>query len=106
MASGASQRSARAAQSESVGAGSTGPTLQVLGDERSLLFEPGVLTVVLIGPVPVQWASTETVCNAPRLSGTLANVPLTLTFLRSVSNCVGAGRVKPQLNVPSGHWPV
>jgi hypothetical protein len=33
-----------------------------------LLFEPGALTVVLIGPVPVQPASTETVCNPPRLS--------------------------------------
>src|SRR4051795_5026116 len=54
----------------------------VAAAERSLLFEPDVLTVVLIGPVPVQRASTETVCNAPRLSGTLANVPLTLTFLK------------------------
>ena len=50
--------------------------------ERSLRFEPGPLTVVMIGPVPVQRASTETVCNTPRLSRTSANVPLTLTFLR------------------------
>src|SRR3954447_832303 len=73
--------------------------------ERSLRFEPGVLTVVLIGPVPIQLPSTETVCNPPRLSRTPVNVPLTLTFLRSRSNCVGAARVKPQLKVPSGHWP-
>src|SRR5919106_2419723 len=73
--------------------------------ERSLLFEPGPLTVVIIGPVPVQRASTETVCSPPRLSRTLANVPLTLTLLRSGSNCVGAGCTKPQLKVPSGHWP-
>ena len=74
--------------------------------ERSLRFEPGALTVVSIGPVPFQRASTDTVCDPPRLSSTLANVPLTLTFLRFGSNCVGAGRVKPQLKVPSGHWPV
>jgi hypothetical protein len=73
--------------------------------ERSLRVDPGPLTVVMIGPVPVQRASTETVCNPPRLSRTLANVPLTLTFLRSGSNCVGAARTKPQLKVPSGHWP-
>src|SRR5918992_568312 len=73
--------------------------------ERSLRFEPGPLTVVMIGPVPVQRASTETVCSPPRLSRTLANVPLTLTFLRSASNRVGAGCTKPQLKVPSGHWP-
>src|SRR4030095_8963474 len=63
------------------------------------------LTVVTIGPVPVQLALTETVCSPPRLSRTLVNVPLTLTVLRSGSNCVGAGCTKPQLNVPSGHWP-
>ena len=63
--------------------------------ERSLRFEPGPLTVVVIGPVPVQRASTETVCNPPRLSRTLANVPLTLTVLRSWSNCVGAAVRSP-----------
>src|SRR5687767_934143 len=73
--------------------------------ERCLRFEPGPLTVVVIGPVPVQLASTETACNPPRLSRTLANVPLTLTLLRFGSNCVAAGNVKPQLNVPSGHAP-
>jgi hypothetical protein len=31
--------------------------------ERSLRIDPGPLTVVMIGPVPVQLASTETVCN-------------------------------------------
>src|SRR5215218_3187060 len=73
--------------------------------ERSLVIEPGPLTVVATGPVPVQRASTDTVCTPPRLSRTLANVPPTLTVLRSASNRVGAGRTKPQLNVPSGHWP-
>src|SRR5262245_20507332 len=74
--------------------------------ERSLLFEPGPLTVVMTDPVPVQLASTETVCNPPRFSRTLANVPPTLTFLRPGANCVGAARTKPQLKVvPSGHWP-
>ena len=72
---------------------------------RSLRVDPGPLTVVMIGPVPVQRASNETACNPPRLSGTFVNVPLTLTFLRSGSNCVGAARTKPQLKVPSGHWP-
>ena len=43
--------------------------------ERWLRVEPGPFTVVLIGPVAVQVASTETVCNPPRLSSTLANVP-------------------------------
>ena len=56
---------------------------------RSFLLEPGPLTEVVIGPVAVQRASTETVCNPPRLSRRLANVPLTLTFLRSGPNCVG-----------------
>src|SRR5262252_5312663 len=59
--------------------------------ERFLLLEPGPLTVVMIGPVPVQLASTETVCDRNRLSRTSANVPLTRTRLRSGSNCVGAG---------------
>src|SRR6185436_11189244 len=79
--------------------------LAVAVAERFLLFEPGVLTVVVIGPVPVQLAVTETVCEPPRLSSTLRNVPLTLTLLRFGSNCVGASRTKPQLKVPSGHWP-
>src|SRR5262245_38021557 len=73
--------------------------------ERFLLFEPGPLTVVTIGPVAAQAASTETVCMPPRLSRTLANVPPALTLFRFGSNCVGAGCAKPQLNVPSGHWP-
>ena len=34
------------------------------------------------------------------------NVPLAPTFLRFGSNRVGAAWVKPQLKVPSGHWPV
>src|SRR4029450_3903036 len=68
-------------------------------------IDPGPFTVVVIGPVPVQRASTETVGNPPRLSRTSAKVPLTLTALRSGSNCVGAARTKPQLKVPSGHWP-
>src|SRR5215210_5481332 len=69
---------------------------------RCLRFEPGPLIVVVTGPVPVQTAFTETVCNPPRLSGTFVNVPVTLTLLRVESNCVAAGRVKPQLKVPSG----
>src|SRR5262249_15334903 len=74
--------------------------------ERSLLFEPGTLTVVVRGPVPVQVALTETTCNPPRLSRTLANVPPAVTVLRSASNRVGAGCAKPQLKVvPSGHRP-
>src|SRR5262249_36683425 len=72
---------------------------------RSCSFEPGPLTVVTTGPVPVQLALTETVCVKPRLSRTLANVPLRLTLLRFGSNCVGAAWKKPQLKVPSGHWP-
>src|SRR5262249_8396384 len=74
--------------------------------ERFLLFDRGPLTVVMIPPVPVHWTSTETVCNLVRLSGTFENVPLTLTFLRSGSNSVGAARKKPQLKVrPFGHMP-
>jgi hypothetical protein len=75
------------------------------GRRALLALRASALTVVMIGPVPVQRASTEAVCNPPRLSRTLANVPLTLVFLRSGSNCVGAARTKPQLKVPSGHWP-
>src|SRR4051794_32998871 len=39
---------------------------------RSLRLDPGALTVDSTGPVPIQRATTETVCNAPRLSGTLS----------------------------------
>src|SRR5262245_12375175 len=91
------------APSTSVVASKTIVAVAVAG--RCLRFEPGPLTVVVIGPVPVQVARTDTVCSPPRLSRTLANVPLRLTFLRSGSNCVGAGCTKPQLKVPSGHWP-
>src|SRR5436190_23759570 len=72
-------------------------TVAVAVAERFLLFEPGVLTVVVIAPVPVQLALTDTVWDPPRLSDTLANVPLTLTLLRFGPNGVGAGRVQLQL---------
>src|SRR5262245_3006620 len=64
--------------------------LAVAVAERSLLFEPGPLTVVMVARVPFQRASRETACTPPRLSRTFANVPLTLTVLRAGSNCVGA----------------
>ena len=48
---------------------------------RSLLLEPGPLTVVMIRPRPSQRAVTEPVCDPPRLSSTPANVALAFTLL-------------------------
>src|SRR5918995_1356986 len=67
--------------------------------ERSLPIDPGPLTVVMIGPVPVQRASTETVCNPPRLGGwgpgaAPASMKLSVSTIRRPSAAVE----------PSGHW--
>jgi hypothetical protein len=60
--------------------------------ERSVRLEPGPLTVVVIGPVPVQLASTGTVCK-PHVRN-LGNADLTVPKLRDFRagrRFVGAG---------------
>jgi hypothetical protein len=61
--------------------------------------------VVMIGPVPVQLASTETVCTPPRLSRTFAERAADTHVLEVRVELRGRRLHEAQLKVPSGHWP-